>query len=278
MKAQANFMAIDCETANHQQSICQIGMVVVREGKIVEKLEYLVQPPYNKYDPMSSRIHGITSEHTKNSPPFPEVWNAIKGYFRNETLVAHNGKSADFNYLRKELNKHQLDHPLFYALIDTMDFFGTYKLEELCQFYNIEFENRHNSLKDAEACAKLFLKRFDQDVILPTKKSMNLCLAKAKDQQQKNLNALIENADPNNIFFEKGVLFTGFIGADRDFVKKELLKRGAIIKSGVTRNVDIFIKGDEPGPSKMKKLKDFQDKGFDILVLEKDEFYDKINS
>lgn len=273
MKTQANFMAIDCETANHQQSICQIGMVVVREGKIVETINRLIQPPNNEYSPLYTRIHGITPEKTKDSPSFIEVWKEIKHYFNNEVIVAHNGKSADFNYLRKELDRHQLEYPFYQSTIDTLEVFGVYKLTCLCDFYNIEFGTHHNALDDALACAKLFLKRFDKNLRLPTKNELEACVERKEKEREEELKEEINNASPTNFFFEKGVLYTGFIGPERDFVKRELLKRGAIIKSGVTRNVDIFIKGDEPGPSKMKKLKEFQDKGFDILVLEKDEFY-----
>lgn len=272
------YIAIDCETATSEQHICQIGLAFMEKGEIVDEKEYLIQPPNNKYDAINSRIHGITEKDTKDAPSFADVWEEIKDYFNDSCVVAHNGMSADFIYLRKELKRNNLKKPINCIRKDSTNYFGKRKLKDLCAYYNIELINHHNALADARACALLYKLRFEKGFQAPTADDMKEIREKRKLDENKRLDKAIKNADPNNFFFQKGVLYTGFLGPDRNFVKEELLKRGAIIKQVVSRNVDIFIKGDEPGPSKMKKLKEFQDKGFDILVLEKDEFYDKINS
>ena len=43
-----NFTAVDFETATSDKMICQAGIVVVRGGKIVEKLSKYIQPPGNE--------------------------------------------------------------------------------------------------------------------------------------------------------------------------------------------------------------------------------------
>ena len=43
-----DFAAIDFETANYDRSsVCSVGVVIVRDGKIVDKLYSLIQPETN---------------------------------------------------------------------------------------------------------------------------------------------------------------------------------------------------------------------------------------
>ena len=60
-----NFIAIDFETATPKQhSACQLGIVVVENGNIVEEKVFLIQPPNNKYIPMNTQIHGLKEKDT----------------------------------------------------------------------------------------------------------------------------------------------------------------------------------------------------------------------
>ncbi|HAN78786.1 MAG TPA: exonuclease, partial [Bacteroidales bacterium] len=53
------FTAIDFETAvGKRYSICQIGLVRVENGNIVDEIDMLIQPPFNEYFPMNTSIHG----------------------------------------------------------------------------------------------------------------------------------------------------------------------------------------------------------------------------
>ena len=46
-----NFIAIDLETATKERfSICEIGIAIVKDSKIIDSKSWLVQPPYNHYD------------------------------------------------------------------------------------------------------------------------------------------------------------------------------------------------------------------------------------
>lgn len=86
----ANFIAIDFETATPKRMPCQIGIVVVKEGLIVERISRLIQPLDNKYAKQCIRVHGITPEMTKDTPTFDVVWNDIKMYFEGNFVIAHN--------------------------------------------------------------------------------------------------------------------------------------------------------------------------------------------
>ncbi|MCW7512098.1 exonuclease domain-containing protein [Leptospira levettii] len=151
------FTALDFETAQgYRWSICQVGIVVYEDFQIKEELEILVKPPSNHYWNIFSDIHGLTADHTKDSPTFDIVWNSIESYIVNQTVVAHNGLSFDFPALRKTLEFYQIEEPI-YEKADTYRIYGE-KLSTLCEKYNIALDH-HNALSDARACGELY-KRF----------------------------------------------------------------------------------------------------------------------
>ena len=72
------FIAIDLETATRERfSICEIGIAIVEDSKIIDSKSWLVQPPYNRYDYFNIMVHGIKPNDTKDCPTFPEVWNDV---------------------------------------------------------------------------------------------------------------------------------------------------------------------------------------------------------
>ena len=86
-----DFAAIDFETANRcQSSVCSVGVVVVRDGKIADKYYSLIRPKPNTYSHFNTRIHGITYEDTAQARTFPEVWAEVQPLVNGLTLVAHN--------------------------------------------------------------------------------------------------------------------------------------------------------------------------------------------
>ena len=51
-----DFAAIDFETANYDRSsVCSVGVVIVRDGEIVDKFYSLIQPEPNYYNYWSLR-------------------------------------------------------------------------------------------------------------------------------------------------------------------------------------------------------------------------------
>ena len=68
-----DFIAVDFETATNSRMACQIGIVVVRDGNITERISKLIQPPFNEYDSNTIRVHHITPDNTKNSDTFDKI-------------------------------------------------------------------------------------------------------------------------------------------------------------------------------------------------------------
>jgi len=148
------FTAIDFETANgNPSSICQVGLVKVEQGIIVDEVCLLVQPPRNYYWGKFIDIHGITPVDTLQAPNFEEVWMQIEHFIKDQDVVAHNGFGFDFPVLKHTLAYYDIAEPRYSK-------YCTYRiyrrnLAYLSNKYGIEL-NHHNALSDAKACAQLF--------------------------------------------------------------------------------------------------------------------------
>ncbi|MFH0895349.1 MAG: 3'-5' exonuclease [Bacteroidota bacterium] len=155
-----SFTAIDFETAHPKGwSICQVGLVRVEEGEIVNELSMLVQPPDNFYWPRFIQIHGIKPSDTAHAPKFNQAWEKIAPFISEQNVVAHNGFGFDFPVLHKTLEYYQMNAPA-YQKFCTYKIFKK-KLSLLCQEHRITL-NHHDALSDAKACAKLFLLHLNQ--------------------------------------------------------------------------------------------------------------------
>ena len=86
-----DFAAIDFETANNERSsVCSVGIVIVRNGEIVDSFYSLIQPEPNYYNYWCSQVHGLCREDTEDAPIFPDVWAQIEPLIEGLPLVAHN--------------------------------------------------------------------------------------------------------------------------------------------------------------------------------------------
>ena len=81
-----DFAAIDFETANNERtSVCSVGVVIVRNGRIIDSFYSLIQPEPNYYTYWCSQVHGLTHEDTDNAPVFPEFQHLLSEHIRRAT-------------------------------------------------------------------------------------------------------------------------------------------------------------------------------------------------
>ena len=114
-----DFAAIDFETANGKRtSVCSVGVVIVRNGKIVKKIYRLIRPCPNYY------THWTTAVHELYEMTYPNY----KFYCTCRTSRKVFGK---------ELPNHQL-----------------HTVAARCGY---DLTNHHHALADAEACAQIAL-------------------------------------------------------------------------------------------------------------------------
>ena len=129
-----DFAAIDFETANYDRSsVCSVGVVIVRDGEIVDKFYSLIQPEPNYYNYWCTQIEGLP-------------------------LVAHN-RPFDEGCLRAVFRTYQMDYPE-YEFLDTLAAsrrlqpdLENHQLQTVAAACGFQMENHHHALADAEACA-----------------------------------------------------------------------------------------------------------------------------
>lgn len=159
-----NFIAIDFETATAKRaSICEAGICVVKDGKVVETRSWLVRPEANAYSYWNIQVHGIRPADTEDAPDFPEVWAEILQRLDDTpVLVAHNA-AFDISCIRKSLELYLLNTPdvAYYCTLRAARHqydFCCNTLEHLCQQFEIPEGKHHRAGDDAEMCARLFLR------------------------------------------------------------------------------------------------------------------------
>ena len=155
-----NFAAIDFETANgYRSSICSVGVVIVRNGEVAEKIYRLVRPEPEYYWRGFTKIHGLTFEDTANAEIFPAVWTEIASKIAGFPLVAHNS-SFDEGCLRATHKTYKMDYPDYEfhcTLRASRKMFGkllpNHQLHTVAAHCGFDLANHHHALADAEACA-----------------------------------------------------------------------------------------------------------------------------
>ena len=157
------FAAIDFETANYERSsVCSVGVVIVRDGEIVDTFYSLIQPEPNYYNYRCSQIHGLCCKDTDDAPIFPDVWAQIGPLIEGLPLVAHN-KAFDEGCLKAVFRTYQMDYP-DYLFLDTLwasrrklPDLPNHQLDTVASACGFQMENHHHALADAEACAHIAL-------------------------------------------------------------------------------------------------------------------------
>lgn len=166
------FIAIDFETANSQRnSPCEIGLVKVKNFKIIEKKSFLIRPKDNYFDFFNTELHGIDARMVKNEPEFDVVYKQIKSDFEAYPIIAHNA-SFDMSVLRKTLDLYNIEYPetsyscTYQMSRESLYDLYSHRLDVLCNHFGITLNNHHRALADAEACAEIAIRLFRE-------KSMN---------------------------------------------------------------------------------------------------------
>ncbi|MGQ1946992.1 3'-5' exonuclease [Geofilum sp. OHC36d9] len=154
-----NFAAIDFETANqHRTSVCSVGIVIVKEGEIVDRFYSLIKPEPEYYTYWNTRVHGLTMDDTCNAPVFPQVWKKAEPLIADLPLVAHN-KPFDESCLKAVFKMYGMDYPDydFYCTLKAArrvyKHLPNHQLHTVAQYCGFVLDNHHHALADAEACA-----------------------------------------------------------------------------------------------------------------------------
>ncbi len=159
-----DFTAIDFETANnHAASACSVGLVKVRDGRVVDKTGWLIRPPFGFDDMLewNTRIHGITAADIVDAPRWADQVDALLAYVDGDTLVAHNA-GFDMGVLTAAQQASGLEVPsLSYVcslrVARKTYHLDSYRLPVAAMAAGFEDFAHHDALADAEACAAIIV-------------------------------------------------------------------------------------------------------------------------
>ena len=157
-----NFTAIDFETANrYPGSPCAVGLVKVREGKLVDGLAMVFAPPgqFNWFEAGNIAIHGIRPSDVEDSISWNEALDHILRFADGDVLIAHNAP-FDMGVLKAASQEIQFELPdLSYACsleISRKTYnLESYRLNAVAFAIGHEEFQHHDALADADACARI---------------------------------------------------------------------------------------------------------------------------
>ena len=156
------YVVVDVETTGGQgdgHRVTEIGAVKVRNGRIVDRFQTLLNPQ-RSIPPGISRLTGISAGMVANAPYFIDVAD-FEAFLANAIFVAHNVE-FDYGFIAREFSR--IGRPFRYPKLCTCAAMRklypghrSYSLDSLARAYDIPLKQHHRALCDAEAAAELLL-------------------------------------------------------------------------------------------------------------------------
>lgn len=296
-----DFVAIDFETANSlRTSACSVGIVVVRNGEIIEEVQTLINP-LSEFNYYNTKIHGITDYMVQDAPTFQEYWPQLKQYIDGQTIIAHNA-SFDIGVLKESVKRCYEEQPHFdyacsYRIAKKVwPNLYNHKLSTVANYLSIQFKH-HDALEDARAAALITIEAMKKtrtssvkEMSLLHKFKVNSSLdTKAPPKVKKSKEDIVlPFVTPNNIeknprhpFYGANIVFTGKMDSmTRSNAAKYAADRGAICKGAVDIDTNFLVVGDQAlmkyvegvKSSKMQKAEDLIQKGVPLEIVGEQDF------
>lgn len=164
-----DFTAIDFETANNSAaSACSVGLVKVRDGRVVDTAYWLIKPPlgYDAFLEWNVRIHGIMAADVVDAMLWSEQLPELTAFAENDHLVAHNAQ-FDMGVIASASRASFVDSPEYDYLCSLQVARKTYNLDSYklpvaAMAAGFEDFEHHNALADSRACAQIIIHAADR--------------------------------------------------------------------------------------------------------------------
>ncbi|MET0959870.1 MAG: exonuclease domain-containing protein, partial [Psychrobacillus psychrotolerans] len=260
-----DFIAIDFETANNlRSSVCSVGIVQVKNGKIYREIQSLINP-LSEFHYYNTKIHGITEHMVHDAPTFEEFWPNMKNLIEGQVIIAHNA-SFDMGVLQECLRQFHEPSPhfeygcSFRIAKKVWPQLYNHKLSTVSNYLGISLRH-HDALEDARAAAIITLEalqRTQTSTVKQLAKLHNVTIkssiqAKKKPAQRKNkADMTIEFLKPEDAelnskhpFYEAQIVFTGRMHSmTRTKAAQLAVNCGAVCKGAVDHQTNYLVVGD----------------------------------
>lgn len=293
------YFVIDVETANHDySSICQIGLVKVRSGEIIDKINWYLNPE-TTFDEHNTKIHGITFNKVSDSPTFKYLYPKLREKLNSKFTLHHT--SFDRVAINRACSIHDLD-PIETKWLDSSmivrntwsEFSGSgYGLSNLANEFNLNFKH-HDALEDAIVTAKIitlaceeselsideWFKHFGKRNSRIGLKSNNK-LTSNKWQNYEGLKRKIEG-NPEGPLSNHNIVFTGKLNMSRKKAAEIASGMGCTVSTTVSKKTTLLVVGDQDlsllagynKSTKQRKAEKLIEKGSELKIIDENGFYE----
>ncbi len=161
---EATYAVVDLETTGSVigvDEIIEIGLVQVKRGKVVQKMETMVWSD-RTIPPWVARLTGIRNEDLEGAPTFSDIAEDLFGLLEGHVFVAHDIR-FDLPFLRWEFGRRGLARPAVTGLC-TLQLsrrmwpdLSSRSLPDLAEHFGIKHGGPHRAAHDAMATAGVLL-------------------------------------------------------------------------------------------------------------------------
>lgn len=151
-----NYTIFDLETTGlgiQTLEIIEIGALRVREDRVVDTFQYLVNPK-KPIDSRSTAINHITNNMVRNAPDIERVLPLFADFIGNDVIMGHNINRFDMPIIRRYFSM-LLDRNVENKTFDTLpyakmrfDSDTSCSLQNLSLFFKLNTEGEHRSIAD----------------------------------------------------------------------------------------------------------------------------------
>ncbi len=165
---ESEFVVFDLETTGlnpSQHEIIEIGAVKIKNAEKIGEFKSFVKPE-GMIPPKITEITGIKNKMVADAPPLSEVIEGFTAFAEGAVLVAHNA-DFDYGFIRTALQNLNIKREE-YTVLDTLALSRAvvkdsknYKLNTLAEYFEVDLDNHHRALDDAEATAEILINIFE---------------------------------------------------------------------------------------------------------------------
>ena len=276
------YFALDVETANvDRSSICQIGLVLFKDGQEEYSWSTLVNPEC-EFDDYNVSIHGIDKEDVRDAPKYAQIHDALSDMVKGEIIVHHSSfDRTAFNrrFARSGVEAFSckwLDNTAVVRRVWKEFARKGYNLKNLSKHFQIQLSH-HDALSDARAAGIIFSKAMSES---GTKPDDWLCLSKKPITSS----SVARDGRKDGLFFGEKIVFTGTLMEDRAVCAERAANLGFTVQNGVTKQTSYLCVGIQDPTvlaghsksSKHRKAEKYLTEGQDLVIISEEDFWDMI--
>lgn len=249
------FTTVDVETANQKySSICQIGLVIYEEQRIVDSWSSLINPN-SEFREFNTRIHGIKLKDVASAPTFQEVFYELQKMVGQSPISSYGAfdcssfRQACAIHKLPELSKSWINLQRVVRSAWPAEFTAKgWNLKQICKQLQIPLINHHDALSDALAAADIFV---HAQKITGTLAHHWLDEGRYSSIASANLalraTAAVKDIAPNENgpLFGEVIVFTGVLSMPRSVAATRAAAIGCAPANSVTKKTSILVIGEQ---------------------------------